>query len=98
MDFMAFLFVTLFFGYLGMVVWDQWEERRRNLFTDDGRFLRHQFLRALATAPTEPIALSPDAKFAVKQSSTAHRCEVCHQSDCFDVPTGLCQRCDHRTL
>ena len=97
MDFMAFLFGVLFLGYLGVNIWDRWEERRHNLFTEDGRFLRHQFLRALIYSP-EPIQISPDAKFAIQQSRSAYRCEVCHQVDCFDPNISFCHRCNHRNL
>jgi hypothetical protein len=38
------------------------------------------------------------AKFAIQQTSSAHRCEVCHQSDCFDTGTGQCHRCQHQTI
>ena len=98
MDFMAVLFIVLFISYVGVNIWDEWDGRTRNLFSADGRFLRHQYLRGLITTPPEPMMLSPDARFAVKHAGTVHRCEVCHQPDCFDVGTGFCQRCDHRTL
>ncbi|HNB71223.1 MAG TPA: hypothetical protein PL157_14390 [Acidobacteriota bacterium] len=29
----------------------------------------------------------------IKRESLAERCEICHQSDQFDPPTGLCVRC-----
>lgn len=98
MDFMAFLFGVLFFAYLGINVWDRWEERRGSLFTDDGRFLRHQFLRALISRPEPTQYLSLDAKFAIQQSRAAHRCEVCHQVDCFDNELSFCHRCNHHTV
>ncbi len=98
MDFMAFLFGVLFLGYLGINIWDRWEERHNSLFTEDGRFLRHQFLRALVYSPEATEYLSPNAKFDIQQSRSAHRCEVCHQPDCFDLETSFCNRCNHRTL
>lgn len=97
MDFMAIVFVTLFFSFVVVNIWDHWQERHK-LFTEDGRFLRHQFLRGLIRPATESISVSPDAKFAIQSSGTAHRCEVCHQPDKFDFATGFCQRCNHRTV
>jgi hypothetical protein len=46
----------------------------------------------------EEIAVPPGAKLVIHQSGIARRCEVCHQSDRFDAGTGLCQRCNHRTV
>lgn len=99
MDFMAILFISLCVLFFGMNVWDHWEERTHKLFGADGRFLRYQFLRALiVSSSAEPIVLPPDAKFAIQSAGKAHRCEVCHQPDCFDVVTGYCQRCEHKTI
>lgn len=97
MEFMAFLFGVLFVFYTGMNIWDYWHDRKYNLFTEDGRFLRHQYQFLRLVVPREETEVAPDAKFAVQLSRAAYRCEVCHQSDLFDTNTGFCQRCDHQT-
>jgi hypothetical protein len=46
----------------------------------------------------EEIAVPPGARLVIHKSGIASRCEVCHQTDRFDSGTGLCQRCNHRTV
>lgn len=98
MDFMAFLFLVLFATYVGVLSWDHWEGARHQIFSDDGRFLRRNLIRYLMAAETEPVALAPDTRLTIQSAGYARRCEVCHQVDRFDADTGLCQRCDHKTL
>lgn len=35
--------------------------------------------------------------FQILSSTRAERCEICHQSDLFDLKSGLCKRCQHTT-
>jgi peroxiredoxin len=35
---------------------------------------------------------------AIKKTSTAERCDVCHQTDLFDKQTGFCNRCHQYTI
>jgi hypothetical protein len=96
MEFLALLFILSFSIFVAINAWDEWEERAHKLFSEDGRFLRHHFLRALIKRP-EPIIVDPNAKFAIQSAGIAHRCEVCHQPDCFNIQTGFCTRCSHIT-
>lgn len=36
--------------------------------------------------------------FQVLSSTRAERCEICHQSDLFDLKSGFCRRCHHTTM
>ncbi|MBX7220697.1 MAG: hypothetical protein K1Y36_12180 [Blastocatellia bacterium] len=40
-------------------------------------------------APTKP------QPFVILSESPVQRCEVCHQSDCLNLETGVCSRCQH---
>jgi hypothetical protein len=33
------------------------------------------------------------SEFTIIKEKLAHRCEVCHQKDCFDEPNNRCSRC-----
>ncbi|MEW6733235.1 MAG: hypothetical protein AB1489_18045 [Acidobacteriota bacterium] len=99
MDFMVLLFLALFLGFVGVNIWDLWEEHQsRSLLIENGRFLRRYFARALIGRQETIVSVSPDAKFAIQHLRSAHRCEVCHQVDRFEIHTGFCQRCNHQTL
>ena len=97
MDFMGFLFLILTIGYIGVNIWDRWEENERRSLMEAGRFLLPRFIFHPMIA-AEPIEELPDAKFAIQHAGVARRCEVCHQPDCFDAGTGFCHRCSHVTL
>jgi uncharacterized protein (DUF983 family) len=38
------------------------------------------------------------SELLIKAESLASRCEICHQSDCFDAVKNYCTRCSHPTL
>ncbi len=38
-----------------------------------------------------------DGTFQILSRTRAERCEICHQSDLFDLKTGFCKRCHHTT-
>ncbi|MBX7219313.1 MAG: hypothetical protein K1Y36_05160 [Blastocatellia bacterium] len=39
------------------------------------------------------MSSEPKQTFRIVQEKTASRCEICHQSDLFDLETGVCGRC-----
>lgn len=39
-----------------------------------------------------------NGNIAIKKTSTAERCDVCHQTDLFDKQTGFCTRCHQYTI
>lgn len=48
---------------------------------------------------TEPIGSSNyEGKIAVVKVLKAERCDVCHQTDLFDVESGYCSRCQQKTV
>jgi hypothetical protein len=101
MDFMALLLFSLTIGYLGVNVWDRWDEseKRRPQFLEAGRFLLPQYIiRHMVAFPKESAEPQPDAKFAIQNAGIARRCEVCHQADSFDTQMGYCYRCSHHTV
>src|SRR5687768_13730960 len=34
------------------------------------------------------------AEFKIRSESLPSRCDICHQTDCFDAATGRCSRCE----
>lgn len=101
MDFLALLLFVLTIGYLGVNIWDRWDEygKRNLLYPEGGRFLLPRyFTRHLIAFPKDDLESMQDAKFSIQNAGIARRCEVCHQADRFDAGLGYCYRCSHHTL
>lgn len=68
------------------------EEGRGDFFLLPRR--RYQQLHQESYPLLPPVATG---NFLVKREQRASRCEICHQTDCFDGGSGHCRRCNHTT-
>lgn len=48
--------------------------------------------------PIDQASENYSGNIAIKKTSTAERCDVCHQTDLFDKQTGFCTRCQQYTI
>lgn len=95
MEFLSLILFVLFLGFVGINIWEEWQERVLGNPLEI-RFLPRHIFRYLNTQEVRPSLR--EGTFYVHTSGGALRCEICHQKDFFEESTGTCSRCNHITI